>query len=89
MRLLLSVTFASSSSWKLDGLRPPPAVKSKSCASLGTVSFRITIWPRFWLVNVQVTSSPMPMLMFETGLPSLHVALLRSQPLGTEFSVTP
>ena len=34
-------------------------------------------------MNVQVTVSPADTLMFETGLPSSHVALDWSQPLGT------
>ena len=43
----------------------------------------ITMRPRFSFVNVQVTVSPALTAMFETGLPSLHVALVWSQPLGT------
>ena len=39
--------------------------------------------PRLRLVNVQVTVSPGATSMFETGLPSSQVALVRSQPAGT------
>ena len=78
-----SVPSASSSSGKLDGLRPPPAVKAKSCGSLGVASLTTTIWPRLRFVNVHVTVSAGARLMLDTGLPSLHVALVWSQPLGT------
>ena len=78
-----SVAFESSSSAKLVGERPPPAVKEKSCGSSGSASFTTTIWPRLWLVNVQVTVSPTDTSMFDTGLPSSQVALAWSQPLGT------
>ena len=78
-----SVPSASSSSEKLDGLSPPPAVKAKSCASFGVASLTTTIEPRFWFVNVHVTVSPGLTPMFDTGLPSLHVALDCAQPLGT------
>ena len=83
VRVLDSVPFESSSSWKLVGDRPPPAVKLKSCASLGCASFTTTIWPRLRFVNVQVTTSPGLTLMFETGLPSSHDAFAWNQPLGT------
>src|SRR2546423_60026 len=69
-----SVGSESSSSWKLDGLRPPPALKEKSCGSLGSASLITTILPRLRLVNVQVTVSPALTSMFEAGLPSLQVA---------------
>ena len=52
-------------------------------ASLGCASLTIVMLPFFWSTNVQVTVSPGPTSMFDTGLPSLHVALVRSQPLGT------
>ena len=81
--VLESVASESSSSSKLDGERPPPAVKAKSCASLGTAFFTTTIWPRLSFVNVQVTVSPAATSMFDTGLPSSQVALAWSQPLGT------
>ena len=77
------VGFESSSSWKLVGERPPPAVKLKSCASLGCASFTTTIWPRLRFVNVQVMTSPGLMVMFDTGLPSSQEASARTQPLGT------
>ena len=47
VRVFESVASASSSSEKLVGLRPPPAVKAKSCASLGCASSTTTTWPRF------------------------------------------
>ena len=81
--MLDSVPSASSSRLKLDGERPPPAVKAKSCASLGTESFTTTIVPRLAFVNVHETCSPADTLMFEAGLPSLQTALDWSQPLGT------
>ena len=83
MRVFESVPSESSSRLKLVGESPPPAVKAKSCASLGTEFSTITIWPRFAFVNVQVTTSPAATLMFDTGLPSSQVALDWSQPLGT------
>ena len=78
-----NVAFASSSSWKLVVLRPPPAVKSKSCGSSGIASLTTTIWPRFRFENVQVTVSPADTSMFETGLPSLQLAPVWSHPDGT------
>src|SRR4051794_6709035 len=56
VRLLESVASESSSSWKLDGLRPPPVVNAKSCGSFGWASLTITILPRWELVNVHVTT---------------------------------
>ena len=44
VRVLESVALASSSSWKLAGLRPPPAVKSKSWASSGTAFLTTVSW---------------------------------------------
>ena len=78
-----SVPSESSSSEKLVGVSPPPAVNEKSWASLGTASTTTTTRPRLWSVNVQVTSSPASTSMFATGLPSSHVALARSHPAGT------
>ena len=46
------------------------------------------ICPRLRLVNVQVTVSPAETLMFVTGLPSLQVALVRSQPAGVFSAAT-
>src|SRR5262245_14710132 len=43
VRVLEFVGSASSSSVKLDGVRPPVDVKLKSCASLGTASLMIVI----------------------------------------------
>ena len=83
MRVFESVPSESSSRLKLVGESPPPAVNAKSCASLGTEFFTITIVPRLAFVNVQVTVSPAAMSMFDTGLPSSQVALDWSQPLGT------
>ena len=74
----------SSSSEKLEGDRPPPAVKSKSCASLGNACFTITIFPRLRLANVHVTVSPALTSMLEGGLPSSQLAPVWSQPLGTD-----
>ena len=70
-----SVPSASSSSEKLLGVSPPPAVKAKSCASSGCASLTTTICPRLWFVKVQVTVSSGPTLMLPIGLPSLQVAL--------------
>ena len=75
VRVFESVGVASSSSEKLAGVSPPPAVKAKSCASSGVESLTTTIWPRLRFVNVHVTVSPPLSEMLETGLPSLQVAL--------------
>ncbi len=83
MVVLDSVALASSSSEKLVGLRPPPAVKAKSCGSSGVASLTMVICPRLRLEKVHVTFSAAEMLTFVTGLPSLHVAEVWSQPLGT------
>ena len=83
MRVLDSVPLESSSSWKLAGERPPPAVNEKSCGSFGWESWTTTIEPRLRFVNVQVTCSAGPTLMLDTGLPSSQVALDWSQPAGT------
>src|SRR5688572_3449213 len=77
----------SSSSWNEEGLRPPPAVKEKSCGSSGCASFTTTILPRFWLTNVQVTVSPLDTSMVDTGDPSEQVADDSTQPDGV-FSAT-
>src|SRR3954452_21021719 len=81
--VLENVGSASSSSEKLEGDRPPPVVKEKSCGSFGTASLTTTILPRLRLVNVQVTISPGVTSMSETGLPSSQVAPVWSHPLGT------
>ena len=83
MRVFESVPSASSSSWKLVGESPPPAVNEKSCGSFGCESSTTTIAPRLRFVKVQVTVSPGARSMSEGGLPSLHVAELWSQPEGT------
>ena len=84
VRVFDSVRSASSSSEKLAGLRPPPAVKAKSCASFGRrVLDHDDAARRFGSVKVQVTVSPADRAMFDTGLPSSQVALAWSQPLGT------
>ena len=82
MRVFESVASASSSSWKLAGESPPPAVKAKSCGSSARV-LHDHDRPRLRFVNVQVTVSPGATSMFDTGLPSSQVALAWSQPLGT------
>ena len=82
VRVFESVASESSSSEKLAGLKPPPAVKLKSCASLGAASLTTVSEARFTCVNVHVTTSAGERLMFVIGLPSLHVALERSQPAG-------
>ena len=74
VRVFDSVPSESSSSWKLAGESPPPAVNEKSCGSSGSASFTTTIWPRLRFVKVQVTVSPGATSMFDTGLPSSHVA---------------
>ena len=58
-------------------------MKLKSWASLGVASLTTTICPRLRLEKVQVMFSFGERLMFDTGLPSSHVALVWSQPLGT------
>src|SRR3954468_5443229 len=78
-----SVASESSSSEKLVGERPPPAENEKSCGSLGRESSTITIEPRLRSVKVHVTVSETATSMFETGLPSLQVALDWSHPLGS------
>ena len=87
MRVFDSVPSASSSSEKLVGLRPPPAVNEKSWASLGTASLTTTILPRLSLVNVQVTVSPAATSMLEIGLPSSQVASARCQPAGRVWEI--
>ena len=83
VRVFDSVALASSSSEKLAGDRPPPAVKAKSCASLGCASFTIddlaalAVRERAGDVLARATS------MFATGLPSPQVAEVWSQPPGT------
>src|SRR2546423_8536066 len=71
---------------KLDGLSPP-AVKLKLVdvgSGLGFVTFLTMIVPRLSVfVNVHVTVSPGLRSMFETGLPSSHVELVRFQSEGT------
>ena len=49
------VAFASSSSEKAAGDRPPPAVKAKSWASSGMASLTIVTVAGFEFVYVQVT----------------------------------
>ena len=83
VRVFDSVPSESSSSWKLAGDSPPPAVNEKFCGSFGCESWTITIAPRRRLVKVQVTCSPGATSMFDTGLPSSQTALDWSQPLGT------
>ena len=76
MRLLSWVGSVSSSMVKVAGISPPPAVKVKFCGSSGSESFTTTSCARLRLANVQVTVSPAATSMFESGLPSLHVALV-------------
>ena len=83
MRVFDSVPSESSSSEKLVGVKPPPAVNEKSWALFGTASTTTTTRPCFWSVNVQLTSSPASTSMFPTGLPSSHVAAVRFHPAGT------
>ena len=75
VRVFDSVRLASSSSWKLAGERPPPAVKREVLRVVRQRVLDDVIWPRLRFVNVQVTVSPAATAMFETGLPSLQVAL--------------
>ena len=77
------VGLESSSSEKLVGLRPPPAVKSKSWASFGDASLTAISCARLRLRKVQVTVSPAFTRIADTGLPSSHVAPVWSHPLGT------
>src|ERR1700752_3387989 len=83
VRVFERVPSESASSEKLVGLKPPPPVKAKSCASLGVASAITMICPRLALENVHVTFSPALMLTLDTGLPSLQVADVWSQPLAT------
>jgi hypothetical protein len=83
VRVFERVPFASSSSEKDEGLRPPPAVKEKSWASSGWESLTTTRVARLRLENVQVTASPGARLTFAGGLPSSQVAEVWSQPPGT------
>jgi hypothetical protein len=64
VRVLERVGSASSSSWKLVGDRPPPAVKEKSCGSFGVASLTTTISPRLRFEKVHVTVSPALTVMF-------------------------
>ncbi len=76
------VSLPSSSSWKDVGLSPPPALKSKSCGSLGSASLTTTILPLGWFTNVHVTVSAGPTSMFDGGEPSEQVADERCHPPG-------
>src|SRR3954471_14758531 len=73
----------SSSREKPDGDSPPPVVKAKSCASSGTASLVTVNVARLVFTHVQVTTSPADTSMLDTGLPSLQVAEVWSQPPGT------
>ena len=55
-------------------------MKAKSWASFGWASLTIVMLPRFVFTNVQVICSPALSVMFVKGLPSLQLALVRSQP---------
>src|SRR5918911_4229561 len=67
---------------KVDGVRPLSVNEKLVVESLaGSVTFLILIVPRALLLNVHVTVSPALTSMFVTGLPSSHVALVRSQPV--------
>src|SRR3954471_25025745 len=83
VRELASVASLSSSSEKLTAPAEVEALNAKSCASFGVESCTTTRRPRLRLANVQVTVSPEPTSMFDTGLPSLQVAAVWSQPVGT------
>ncbi len=58
-------------------------MNAKSCGSLGTASLVTVSVARFVFTQVQVTVSPAATSMFDTGLPSLQVADVWSQPDGT------
>ncbi len=73
----------SSSSEKLAGDSPPPALKAKSWASSGTALSTSATWPRLRLVKVQVTCSPAASPMLATALPSSQLAPVWSQPAGS------
>ncbi len=51
-----------------------------------TQVFSMITFPTAVLTNVQVTSSPPATVIAFTGLPSLHVALVRSHPAGGPLS---
>src|SRR5580765_6759251 len=58
---------------------PPETLNGNDCGSPdGTVVSSTTIWPRFTSMKVQVTVSPGATATAVTGLPSSHVALVRS-----------
>src|SRR3954452_15311509 len=87
-----SVGSESSSSEKLDGLRPPVDENGKSVGSVvptaGWASLTATSVPRLLFVNVQVVVSFALRTIAVTGLPSLHVAEARSQPATPATSAT-
>ncbi len=84
VREFASVGSASSSSEKFSEPSPGTAMlKAKSCGSFGRASFVTVMLASFVLTQVQVTVSPGATSMFDTGLPSLHVALVWSHPGGS------
>src|SRR5436190_13124810 len=86
VRVLDSAPSRRSSGLRLDGLRPPPAVKSKFCGSFGFEFSTTTTLPRLRLLKVQVTVSPGETSMFESALPSSQEEPVRSQLLGAVSS---
>src|SRR2546422_949589 len=66
----------------------PKSPVNENCPFPPIACFTITIVPRFVFSNVQVTDSPGLTTIAPTGLPSLHVADVRSQP-ALESSETP
>ena len=62
-------------------------MNEKSCGSFGVASFTTTIWPRLLFWKVQVTVSPGPTSMFDTGLPSSHDAPASSHPAGRLWAI--
>src|SRR5512145_2424937 len=77
-----SVPLLSSSSWNEEGVKPPPAVKEKSCGSFGSESWTTMIRPRLRFVKVQVTTSSSDTSMLDGSEPSEQVDEVRSQPLS-------
>src|SRR5688500_8825388 len=70
----------------MPGFRPPPAERANDApvvSGLGCVCFATTSVARCRLTKVHVTVSSKARSMFEGGLPSEQVALVRSQPDGT------
>ncbi len=80
------VLLPSSSSWKLDGLIPPPAKNVKSWPPSGSASLTTVIVPAVSLrfENVQMTVSPGATSMFDVDDPSEQLVWAAPQPAGVD-----